>query len=298
MNTMKTFLTDSLNSIKRNSVMSFASVFSVVCALLIVGVILSLTINVAFITENIENNLEVKIYMEDYTSQAQKDSIELGLYSNENVVSVRYESKMQALQNFKSTLSDGAYLLEGYTEENSPIPDSFIVKVTSAEHLKTVADYAKAYDGVKDAVYGKETIDTLVKFNDFMKWLSVVAFIAMGIIAVAIIYNTIKLTVHSRSNDIYIMRYIGATNFYISCPFVIEGSILGLLGSAVSLLIMRNLYYVLLGTMDSSLSILPLGSSLAPVGEVMPVLIVVFSILGIFLGSVGSLMSVRKYLRG
>lgn len=295
---MKTFLTDSLNSIKRNSVMSFASVFSVVCALLIVGVILSLTINVAFITENIENNLEVKIYMEDYTSQAQKDSIELGLYSNENVVSVRYESKMQALQNFKSTLSDGAYLLEGYTEENSPIPDSFIVKVTSAEHLKTVADYAKAYDGVKDAVYGKETIDTLVKFNDFMKWLSVVAFIAMGIIAVAIIYNTIKLTVHSRSNDIYIMRYIGATNFYISCPFVIEGSILGLLGSAVSLLIMRNLYYVLLGTMDSSLSILPLGSSLAPVGEVMPVLIVVFSILGIFLGSVGSLMSVRKYLRG
>ena len=298
MNTMKTFLTDSLNSIKRNSVMSFASVFSVVCALLIVGVILSLTINVAFITENIENNLEVKIYMEDYTSQAQKDSIELGLYSNENVVSVRYESKMQALQNFKSTLSDGAYLLEGYTEENSPIPDSFIVKVTSAEHLKTVADYAKAYDGVKDAVYGKETIETLVKFNDFMKWLSVVAFIAMGIIAVAIIYNTIKLTVHSRSNDIYIMRYIGATNFYISCPFVIEGSILGLLGSAVSLLIMRNLYYVLLGTMDSSLSILPLGSSLAPVGEVMPVLIVVFSILGIFLGSVGSLMSMRKYLRG
>lgn len=295
---MKTFLTDSLNSIKRNSVMSFASVFSVVCALLIVGVILSLTINVAFITENIENNLEVKIYMEDYTSQAQKDSIELGLYSNENVVSVRYESKMQALQNFKSTLSDGAYLLEGYTEENSPIPDSFIVKVTSAEHLKTVADYAKAYDGVKDAVYGKETIETLVKFNDFMKWLSVVAFIAMGIIAVAIIYNTIKLTVHSRSNDIYIMRYIGATNFYISCPFVIEGSILGLLGSAVSLLIMRNLYYVLLGTMDSSLSILPLGSSLAPVGEVMPVLIVVFSILGIFLGSVGSLMSMRKYLRG
>ncbi len=298
MNTMKTFLTDSLNSIKRNSVMSVASVFSVVCALLIVGVILALTINVAFITENIENNLEVKIYMEDYTSQAQKDSIELGLYSNESVVSVRYESKMQALQNFKNTLSDGAYLLEGYTDENSPIPDSFIVKVTSAEDLKKVAEFAKGYDGVKDAVYGKETIDALVKFNDFMKWLSVVAFVAMGIIAVAIIYNTIKLTVHSRSNDIYIMRYIGATNFYISCPFVIEGSILGLLGAAVSLLIMRNLYYVLLGAMDTSLSILPMGSTLAPVGEVMQVLVVVFSVLGIFLGSAGSLMSVRKYLRG
>ncbi len=298
MSTMKTFLTDSINSIKRNSVMSVASVFSVVCALLIVGVILALTINVTYITENIEDNLEVKIYMEDYTSQAQKDSIELGLYSNENVISVRYESKMQALQNFKNTLSDGAYLLEGYTDENSPIPDSFIVKVTSAEVLKEVADYAKGYDGVKDAVYGKETIDALIKFNDFMKALSIIAFIAMGIIAIAIIYNTIKLTVHSRSNDIYIMRYIGATNFYISCPFVIEGSVLGLCGAAVALLAMRNLYYILLGAMDTSLGILPLGSSLAPVGDVMIVLAGVFSVLGIILGSIGSLMSVRKYLRG
>ncbi len=298
MNTMKTFLTDSLNSIRRNSVMSVASVFSVVCALLFVGVILSLTINVTYITENIEDNLEVKVYLQDYATNAQKDSIELGLYSNENVVSVRYESKSQALRNFKSTLDDGAYLLEGYTDENSPIPDSFIVKVTSAEFLKDVATFAKGYDGVKDAVYGKETIDALIKFNDFMKALSVIAFLAMGVIAVAIIYNTIKLTVHSRSNDIYIMRYIGATNFYISCPFVIEGSLLGILGAVVSLLAMRNIYYVLLGTMGTSLSILPLGSSLAPVGVVMSVLVVVFTVLGIILGAIGSMMSVRKYLKG
>ena len=278
--------------------MSVASVFSVVCSLLVMGVILALTINVTYITDKIEDNLEVKVYLQDYATAAQKDSIELGLYSNENVISVRYESKSQALQNFKNTLEDSAYLLEGYTDENSPIPDSFIVKVSSAEVLKGVSDYAKGYDGVKDAVYGKETIDALIRFNDFMTALSVVAFFAMGAISVLIICNTIKMTVHSRSNDIHIMRYIGATNFYISCPFVIEGALLGLIGAGISLLIMRNLYYILMGAMGSTLSILPLGSSLAPVGMVMLRLAVAFVVSGILLGSIGSMFSVRKYLKG
>ncbi|MBE6038078.1 MAG: ABC transporter permease [Anaerofustis stercorihominis] len=297
MNTIVTFFKDSFNSIKRNSVMSVASVFSVVCSLVIVGVILMLTLNVNYITENIENSLEVKVYLENFASDAQKDSIELGLYSNENVVSVRYESKSQALTNFKNTLSTSAYLLDGYTDDNSPIPDSFIVKVSSADHLSDVAEFSLGYDGVKDAVYGKETIDALIKFNKFMNALSIVALIVMSIIAVMIIYNTIKLTVYSRSNDIIIMRYIGATNFYISSPFVIEGAFLGIIGAVVSLMLMANIYYVLLGTMGTSLSILPLGGGLAPASMVMIRLSIVFIIYGILLGAVGSMFSVKKYLK-
>ena len=297
MNTIITFFKDSFNSIKRNSVMSVASVFSVVCSLVIVGVILMLTLNVNYITENIENNLEVKVYLEDFATDAQKDSIELGLYSNENVVSVRYESKSQALNNFKNTLASSSYLLDGYSDENSPIPDSFIVKVAAADKLSDVAAFALGYDGVKDAVYGKETIETLIKFNKFMNGLSVIALIVMSVIAIMIIYNTIKLTVYSRSNDIIIMRYIGATNFYISSPFVIEGAVLGIIGAVVSLLLMANIYYVLLGAMGTSLSILPLGGSLAPASMIMTRLSVVFVVYGILLGAVGSMFSVKKYLK-
>jgi cell division transport system permease protein len=130
-----------------------------------------------------------------------------------------------------------------------------------------------------------------------MNGLSVIALIVMSVIAIMIIYNTIKLTVYSRSNDIIIMRYIGATNFYISSPFVIEGAVLGIIGAVVSLLLMANIYYVLLGAMGTSLSILPLGGSLAPASMIMTRLSVVFVVYGILLGAVGSMFSVKKYLK-
>ena len=276
--------------------MSLASVLSVVSALVIVGVILLVAINVHYITNQIESNLELKVYLNDDITQLQKDKIHNDLIAYEGVSSVDYESKAEALDNFKETLVGYEYLLEGYTGKNSPLPDSYIVKLSDPKNINDLSVYALNFDGVKDVVYGKQTVDKLLKFNQFTTTISWVIFAILSLIAIFIIYNTIKLTVFSRRSDISIMKYVGATDWYIRFPFVIEGSILGLLGAVISILFIRNLYYYLYGLLFSSLSVLPLGSTIAPPNLIMTQVSFYFLVYGIMLGAVGSIFSLRKFL--
>ncbi len=143
---------------------------------------------------------------------------------------------------------------------------------------------------------GNTTVDKLLKFNHFTTTISWVVFSILSLIAVFIIYNTIKLTVFSRRSDISIMKYVGATDWYIRFRFIIEGSALGLTGAVISILIIRNLYYFLFGMIQSSMTILPLGSSIAPPALVMMQITLYFVAYGIVLGFVGSMFSLRKFL--
>lgn len=276
--------------------MSLASILSVVSALVIIGIILTVAINVNYITNQIESNLEIKVYLNDNIPQLQKDTIYSTLTGHTDVLSVTYESKAAALANFKENLKGNDYLLEGYTNDNSPIPDSYIVKLKSPENIKSVYAFAKNIEGVRDAVYGEQTVDKLLQFNKFTNLVSWIIFLILSMIAVFIIYNTIKLTVFSRRNDISIMKYVGATDWYIRFPFIIEGSTLGLLGSTISILLIRNLYYFVYGLLQSSLSILPMGGSIAPPGLVMGQVSIYFIVYGIILGAIGSIFSLRKFL--
>lgn len=296
MSSLGNLLADALHSIRRNSLMSIVSVFSVVCALLVVGMILTISINVNFMTEQVEDNLEIKVYLLDSLASSQRDIIETRLRGDERVESVAYESKAQALASFRETLGEGAYLLDGYTEETSPIPDSFIVSIKNSTDIYELAAYADSLEGVRDAVYGAETVEALLSFNRLMRIVSLVVVAIMSVIAVFMIYNTIKLTVFSRSDDIVSMKYIGATNFYICAPFVIEGTILGLLGAAAAVLVIRNIYFCVLGSMIGENVILPLGFTLAPASIVLGEVVIAFLVIGTLLGSLGSMLSVRKYL--
>jgi cell division transport system permease protein len=111
-----------------------------------------------------------------------------------------------------------------------------------------------------------------------------------------IIFNTIKLTVFSRKNEIIIMKYVGATNWYIRIPFIIEGSLLGISGAVISVMIIRSLYFFMYGILQSSLTSLPLGTSLAAPSGVISQIFVYFLFYGIFLGTLGSSFSIKKFL--
>ncbi len=276
--------------------MSLASVLSVVCALVIIGITLTVAINVNYITNQIESNLEIKVYLNNNLPQMQKDEIYTSLIGHADVGNVTYESKSEALAKFKESLNESDYLLDGYTEENSPIPDSYIVKLKTPENIKAVYAFAKNLEGVRDAVYGEQTVDKLLQFNKFTNLISWAIFLILSMIAIFIIYNTVKLTVFSRRSDISIMKYVGATDWYIRFPFIIEGSFLGLMGSAVSILLIRNLYYFLYGLLQGSISILPMGGSVAPPGMVMTQVSIYFIIYGIVLGALGSIFSLKKFL--
>lgn len=277
--------------------MSIASVLSVISALVIVGVIFTIVINVNHITKQIENNLEINVYLEDDITQIQKDYIYNTLLTNDSVASITYVSKSEALENFKESLgSDNAYLLNGYTEDSAPIPASYVVKISDADKIYDVYLTAKDLSGVKEAVYGEQTVEKLLAFTKFTNIVSWVIFGILSLIAVFIIFNTIKLTVFSRKNEITIMKYVGATNWYIRIPFIIEGSLLGICGAAVAVMIIRSLYYFMYGILQSSLTSLPLGTTLADPSAVISQIFVYFLLYGIFLGTLGSSFSIKKFL--
>ena len=288
---------DTFKSIERNNLMSAASVLSVIAALIILGIFLILTINVQEVTKDVESKLELKVFLQSGYTEQQKTTIEETLNESPLIESVSFESSQEALDKFTVSLEDYAPLLSGYNSQNNPMPASFIIRVTDPNDLKAVQTLAMTFkdQGVEYVRYGQEYVEALVTFNKFTNTLSIVVLIVLSLISVFIIYNTIKLTVFARRKEIGIMKYVGATNGYIRAPFILEGTLLGLIGAVVAFLIIRIAYYYILGLVGGNL-FLPVDASLASPSVVMGQLVFFFLIYGGFIGAVGSVFAIRKFL--
>lgn len=276
--------------------MSIASIISVVAALIIIGVFLVLAINVNYITKEIEQNLQVKVYINEDVALNQKEEIRQKLEGNSEVSEVEYETKAMALDNFKETLGEKANILNGYTDKNNPLLDSYIVKTKKSDDIESVYKFAKQIDGVYDVVYGQDVVDNLIKFDSLLQVVSLGIFAVLSVVSVFIIFNTTKLTVYARRNDITVMKYIGATDWYIRYPFLIEGCILGLLGAVIAALVIRNVYFYVIGSMGGAALSLAAGVTLAPTSMVIGKINLFFIIYGILIGTIGSGFSIRKFL--
>lgn len=276
--------------------MSIASIISVVAALIIIGVFLVLAINVNYITKEIEQNLQVKVYINEDVALNQKEEIRQKLEGNSAVSEVEYETKAMALDNFKETLGEKANILNGYTDKNNPLLDSYIVKTKKSDDIESVYKFAKQIDGVYDVVYGQDVVDNLIKFDSLLQVVSLGIFAVLSVVSVFIIFNTTKLTVYARRNDITVMKYIGATDWYIRYPFLIEGCILGLLGAVIAALVIRNVYFYVIGSMGGAALSLAAGVTLAPTSMVIGKINLFFIIYGILIGTIGSGFSIRKFL--
>ena len=277
--------------------MSAASVLSVIAALIILGIFLILTINVQEVTKDVESKLELKIFLQSEFTDTQKETIEQALEKSDLIESVSFESAEEALEKFTVSLEDYAPLLSGYNSENNPMPASFVVRVTDPDDMEEVQSLAMSFEGqgVEYVRYGQEYVEALVSFNKFTNTLSIVVLVVLSMISIFIIYNTIKLTVFARRREIGIMKYVGATNAYIRAPFILEGTLLGLIGAIVAFLIIRITYYYVLGLVGGNL-FLPVDASLASPEAVMGQLIFFFLLYGGFIGAIGSVFAIRKFL--
>ncbi|WP_303866977.1 permease-like cell division protein FtsX [Acetobacterium wieringae] len=293
----KNVVRDTLKSIERNNLMSAASVLSVIAALIILGIFLILTINVQEVTKDVESKLELKIFLQSDFTDTQKATIEQALEKSDLIEEVTFESAEEALEKFTVSLEDYAPLLSGYNSENNPMPASFVVRVTDPDDMDEVQTLAMSFEGqgVEYVRYGQEYVEALVSFNKFTNTLSIVVLVVLSMISIFIIYNTIKLTVFARRREIGIMKYVGATNAYIRAPFILEGTLLGLMGAIVAFLIIRITYYYILGLVGGNL-FLPVDASLASPDAVMGQLIFFYLIYGGFIGAVGSVFAIRKFL--
>lgn len=281
----------------RNRVMGLASIGSIAAVLIILGFILLIVLNinnVALVTK--ETFDQIAVYVEEGIGESQIAQMGKDFGELEGVLAVGFETKEYALNKMKEDWGEDSYLLDGLRK--NPLPNTFIVQLKDVSYADDVTEKLKAFDGVEEVSFYEDAVNTLIVIADFVKKLGVWLILILLLISVFIISNTIKITVLNRRKEIELMQYIGATNGYVRGPFIIEGIVLGVIGSflAISILIFGFNYFstLLSGRYIALLS--GLASYIISVNLILKDLIIIFLTIGIGIGILGSLISLKKFL--
>ncbi len=290
----KRFIVEAFKGIKRNALMSMASIGAVFFTLLLLAIVLLINLNINYVIEDVENQLEIAVYILDEVPEENIEQMVADTKNISNVTDVVYVSKEEALQMMNDRMGgESAALLESIDGENNPLPRFLRVKVSEPESINPVAEKIERMDGIERVVYGQGEVDTLLNLTGLISSGGMALMIFLGFVSVFIINNTIKLTVASRRTEISIMRYVGAKGSYIGMPFLLEGVLIGFIGSIFAMVIIYFGYdYVLRFTTEE----IPLFS-LMPLAMGIPRLLLYIVLGGALLGGLGSVMSLRKYLK-
>lgn len=290
--TFKYFLKDSLRSLKRNRTLSIASIATVAATLFILGVFILVILTIGQGMSEVESKIEVKIFLKDNITAVQKSDLESKLKSVDGVTDVIYESKAEALDKFKAQLGDQyKSLVAGYDKKN-PMPDSYIVRVQKPEVVSAVVDNVKNMDGIDVIKDGRDIVNTIMKLSSTLKWVGGVILVVLIGLSLFLIGNTIKITVYNRRREIGIMKYIGATDWFIRWPFIFEGIIIGILGSITSIILLYYGYAFAYVRISSGFMIMQLINP----AYILNTMIWEFLIIGMCIGIFGSISSIRKFL--
>ena len=289
------FARDAAKNIWRNSLMSLASVGSVIAVLVLMGMFLIFMMNIQHLADTVESTIELKAYLKDDVDQEQIKAVEEQIKTNKQIEKVELETKEQALKNFSEQIGKKEDIIKGL-EESNPLPNSFILKLKNPKDVEEVSKFVDKIEGVEEVKYGEEIVDKLLQSTYFARMLTLILTIILTAVSIFIISNTIKLTVFSRQREINIMKYVGATNWYVRWPFLMEGSLLGLIGALFSALILGYGYYYFTG-LTSNTMVSVLSNSLIPASAMMTQITLFFMIVGFAIGALGSILSIRKFLR-
>jgi cell division transport system permease protein len=283
---------EALRSLYRNKWMTIASIGVVVVTLLMLGGFMLVNLNLNHITENVKEQVEIVLYVEDTATLAERNELREKLVAHSSLAEVRFVSRDEALQRLKKQMGD---IVEGYeTAEENPLPDSFELRTHHPESVGAVAEELARYPAVAKVDYGKATVDRLFTATRAVQLVGLFLMVGLAITAIFLIAHTIKLTVFIRRREIMIMKYVGATNWFIRWPFVLEGLIIGLLGAVLPL---AGLYYIYRASLEWVAANNLMFLTLLPASPIMGELSKYLIPLGTGLGILGSAFSMDRYLR-
>lgn len=289
--TFKYFFKESISNIIKNRVMSFASITTVAAALFVLGIFMLLVANVNKMVTSVEDKVEIKAFLNDDVTTIRQNEIESEIKKIPAVKSIVFESKEEALEKFKSQLGENSDLANGLDLKN-PLPASFIIKVDRVENVADTSNKIAKMEGIYKVKDGRDILDKLIRVINFIKASSLALIVILGAVGIFLISNTIRLTVYARKKEIGIMKYIGATDWFIRWPFLFEGMFLGLFGAIISILLLRFGYNYVVKIVATDVVIF----SLIPAEYIIKTLAWQFSIVGIVIGGLGSLISLRRFL--
>ena len=286
---------DGFKSVGRNLSLSIASISCITITLLIVATAIVVSYNVENMTKLIREDFTIVTFINTSATDEQINDLEDEIKKYKNVESIDHETKTQIADEMKNTSDDLANIIDTWSEETNPLYDTLLVKVKDTEKISDTAKQIEKLELVEDVKYGKEMVEELLVVFKFLEKAMIVAMIALVLVTLFLITNTIKITIFSRKREIEIMRLVGASNFSIKQPFVIEGLCLGFLGSLIPVGVTLYGYSALYEHFGGQL--FSPFIKLVPAEPFIYFVSLALIVLGIVVGMFGSYRAVRKYLK-
>ena len=300
-NSIKFFVEEAFKSLFRNGLMSLSSIVTVAACIFIVVLSFCMAVNVDYILVQFEESGGLAVSISDDLNSDGLNELKEKILAIEYVAEVEFVNKAQALEDFAKSLGDdNKEIVSGFDEKTNPLPRSFSITVEAGQYQEQVVemlsqpDFAEA--GVTKVRHALDLVKDLVSINNAIRIVSLIIILILGLLSVTIIMNTIKLTVNSRRHEIGIMKYVGATDWFIRWPFIIEGIIIGICGALIPVVIGWAIYANAVQAITNSFLFIESFIAFRASFEIFPYLAPLSIGLGIVIGALGSITSIRKYL--
>ena len=293
---IKYYFKEGFTSLLKNRLMTIASIATVSACIFIISFSYCIVSNLQYALRQIEDTVGIAVFLNNELTSEDVERISNDIKKIPHVTQVIYTSPDDALKELQEDWGMNG-ILDGFTGEDNPLSSSFEISLEEIKYQTEVSKALKEIDGIDKVRDAHSETEILLKINNIITVSGILVIFILGAISVVIIMNTIKISVYSRRNEINIMKYVGATDWFIRWPFIIEGMIIGIIGAIVPMLISWPLYSkisdVLYTNLLSIIKIISLRHSI----DIFSVLIPISIISGILLGVIGSVTSIKKHLK-
>ena len=286
---------DAVKSVIRNFSLSLASISCITITLIIVSVALIASLNVQNFTTAIEKDMTIVVFLDNDAKEENIEKVEMDIKELENVEKYTFQTKQEVKAKMQEESDVFNTVLNNWEDDESPLKDTFQIKVKDIKLIKQTAEDIKSLEKVSVVRYGEGMVDKMVSAFSTIEKVTYGVVIALVVVTVFLIINTIKLTISARRREISIMRLVGASNTTIKLPFIIEGMILGFFGSIVPIVITTYGYLVFYKHFDGYLYS-KLIQLIPPEPFIYQASLVILGI-GILVGMIGSASAVKRYLK-
>ena len=294
-NVLTYLIGEGFSNVFKNKKQAMTSIGMMCVTMLIFGIFFVIGENLNHFVDQVQSEQGIQVFMKLDSTDEQISKLKQDLLNIDGINTVDFISQSQALQQIKERFGEKAYLLEGRDESIFQV--SYVVTLTDLSNSSKIQEQIKKLDNVDEIKSSNETIGTLVKIAKGIRIATYVISICLIVFAIFIIANTIKLTVHARRREISIMKYVGATNGFIRWPFAVEGMIIGVIAGIISTALLAAIYSLAVGNDGFAGFISKMGLTLLNFSELINLVVIVYLVLGIGIGVLGSTISMRKYLK-
>ena len=293
--TTKTYLIkEGYDNLNKHGSKTISTMLIICATMLILGIFIIILQNVNKNVETLRLEQGLQAFIEDKATDEDVAYMEDEIRLIDGVSEIQYMSKSEAYEDAKEQFKDQDYFLEGL-EGLDIFPASFIVKFTNIEEADVIKAAVEKIDGIYKVKYNADTIEAVISISKVANYFLLGVGVVLLVVSVFIISNTIKLAVYSNKREIFIMRYIGATNSFIVKPFIVEGAIMGMVSALISFIVISIVYVYIYVALNSSYA---LGVfKFIPYSTIWYQILIAYVLLGLFIGIFGSAISLKKYLK-